>query len=207
MTLDDERIERYSRQLILAEIGPRGQERLLAARVAIVGAGTAAARVVAHLAAAGVGWIACTPELHGAVDPDTRDVTLGTLVDAARDGVDAAVVVAATSNDAADAVAAWRTRTPATSWIAAGRAGGTPSCPRCAGPAAADTAVPSELAMIRDVVLATIVATEVVKALVAVGTTLAGRVIAYDPVDAAVTVDGNALAACRCGAATDDEAP
>lgn len=187
--LDDERIERYSRQLILAEIGPRGQERLLAARVAIVGAGTAAARVVAHLAAAGVGWIACAPELHGAVDPDTRDVTLGTLVDAARDGVDAAVVVAATSNDAAAAITAWRTRTPATLWIAAGRAGGTPSCPRCAaGPAAEDTAAPTELAALRDVVLATIVATEVVKLLVAVGTTLAGRVIAYDPDTAAVEV-------------------
>ena len=39
MRLDDEQIERYSRQLILAEVGPRGQERLGAARVAVVGDG------------------------------------------------------------------------------------------------------------------------------------------------------------------------
>ena len=51
--LDDERIERYSRQLILAEIGPHGQERLLAARVAVVGGDAAAARLIAYLAAAG----------------------------------------------------------------------------------------------------------------------------------------------------------
>jgi molybdopterin/thiamine biosynthesis adenylyltransferase len=57
MRLDDEQIERYSRQLILQEVGPRGQERLLAARVAVVGTDAAAERVVAYLAAAGVGAI------------------------------------------------------------------------------------------------------------------------------------------------------
>ena len=47
--LSDEQIERYSRQLILAEVGPHGQERLGAARVAGVGEGVAAERVVAYL--------------------------------------------------------------------------------------------------------------------------------------------------------------
>ena len=57
MRLHDEQIERYSRQLILAEVGPRGQEKLGAARVAVVGTDVAAERVVAYLAAAGVGTL------------------------------------------------------------------------------------------------------------------------------------------------------
>jgi len=40
--LTDAQIERYGRQIILPEVGGRGQERLLAARVAVAGAGPAA---------------------------------------------------------------------------------------------------------------------------------------------------------------------
>ena len=39
MTLTDEQIERWSRQILLPEVGGRGQLRLLAARVAILGDG------------------------------------------------------------------------------------------------------------------------------------------------------------------------
>jgi molybdopterin/thiamine biosynthesis adenylyltransferase len=40
--LSDAQIERFSRQVLLPEAGGRGQERLLAARVRIIGTGTAA---------------------------------------------------------------------------------------------------------------------------------------------------------------------
>jgi len=53
--LTDSQIERYSRQIVLPEVGGRGQERLLAASAAISGGGTAAIFCAAHLAAAGVG--------------------------------------------------------------------------------------------------------------------------------------------------------
>jgi hypothetical protein len=53
--LTDSQIERYSRQIVLPEVGGRGQERLLAARAAIVGRGEAVLFCAAYLAAAGVG--------------------------------------------------------------------------------------------------------------------------------------------------------
>ncbi len=59
--LTDSQIERYSRQIVLPEVGGRGQERLLAARAAVVGRGEAVLFCAAHLAAAGVGRL----RLHG----------------------------------------------------------------------------------------------------------------------------------------------
>lgn len=202
MALDDERIERYSRQLILAEVGPRGQERLLAARVAVVGTGVAAERVVAYLAAAGVGWIACAPELAACVDPATRDVMVASVADAERDGVDAAVVVSETIAGAADGVASWQPSGAPTFWIAAGRAGATTPCPRCATSATAATPAPGELAAVRDMLLATVVATETVKTLLAIGTTLRGRVLAYDPANASITTEEvTSQPGCACATA------
>ena len=54
---------RYSRQLLLPEVGAAGQERLLASRVLLVGAGGLGSPVALYLAAAGVGTL-------GIVDPD-----------------------------------------------------------------------------------------------------------------------------------------
>jgi len=53
--LTDSQVERYSRQIVLPEVGGRGQERLLAASAMIGGGGSAAIFCAAHLAAAGVG--------------------------------------------------------------------------------------------------------------------------------------------------------
>jgi molybdopterin/thiamine biosynthesis adenylyltransferase/rhodanese-related sulfurtransferase len=59
---------RYSKQIILPEIGIAGQERLCAARVLVIGAGGLGCPVLQYLAAAGVGTI-------GIADGDTIDIS------------------------------------------------------------------------------------------------------------------------------------
>ena len=67
MALNDQQIERYSRQIILPGIGGKGQEKLLRARVLIVGAGGLGSPVALYLAAAGIGKI-------GIVDSDAVEI-------------------------------------------------------------------------------------------------------------------------------------
>lgn len=57
MALSRAQIERYSRQLIVARLGGRAQERLLAARLLLVGAPDDAETPLAYLVGAGVGKI------------------------------------------------------------------------------------------------------------------------------------------------------
>jgi adenylyltransferase/sulfurtransferase len=64
----DEQIRRYSRQIILPEVGGKGQKRLLASRVLVVGAGGLGSSAIAYLAAAGVGTL-------GIVDDDLVEVS------------------------------------------------------------------------------------------------------------------------------------
>jgi hypothetical protein len=59
VTLSDDQVERYSRQILLPEVGGRGQERLLAARVTVTGDGPVAAHAATLLAAGGMG-VVCT---------------------------------------------------------------------------------------------------------------------------------------------------
>ncbi len=68
MTLRDDQIERYSRHIILGDVGGKGQEKLLAAKVLIIGAGGLGAPIALYLAAAGVGTL-------GIVDGDCVDMT------------------------------------------------------------------------------------------------------------------------------------
>tara|TARA_R110002167_G_scaffold23089_5_gene82248 strand:- start:3951 stop:4688 length:738 start_codon:yes stop_codon:yes gene_type:complete len=55
VTFSDDEIERYSRHLLLAEMGGPGQQRLKAARIGLIGLGGIGAPAALYLAAAGVG--------------------------------------------------------------------------------------------------------------------------------------------------------
>ncbi|MFC1463156.1 ThiF family adenylyltransferase [Verrucomicrobiota bacterium] len=68
MDLNEEQIERYSRQIILPEVGGGGQEKLLGGKVFIVGAGGLGSPAALYLAAAGVGTI-------GLADGDDVDLS------------------------------------------------------------------------------------------------------------------------------------
>ncbi len=68
MAMTDEQIERYSRHIILKEVGAKGQKKLLNAKVLIIGAGGLGAPAAMYLAAAGVGTI-------GIVDADEVDLS------------------------------------------------------------------------------------------------------------------------------------
>ncbi|PIQ83350.1 MAG: adenylyltransferase [Candidatus Omnitrophica bacterium CG11_big_fil_rev_8_21_14_0_20_63_9] len=57
MGLSKEQVARYSRQLILPEIGVQGQQQLLASSALVIGAGGLGSPVALYLAAAGVGTI------------------------------------------------------------------------------------------------------------------------------------------------------
>lgn len=57
-TLNTSEIERYARHILLPEIGGAGQQKLKAAKIAVLGAGGLGAPVIAYLAAAGVGHLA-----------------------------------------------------------------------------------------------------------------------------------------------------
>jgi molybdopterin/thiamine biosynthesis adenylyltransferase/rhodanese-related sulfurtransferase len=66
--LQGEELKRYSRQIILPEIGITGQEKLKNARVLMIGAGGLGCPVLQYLGAAGVGEV-------GIIDDDVVDVT------------------------------------------------------------------------------------------------------------------------------------
>ena len=64
MAFTNEQLERYSRHIILKEIGVKGQKKLLNAKVLIIGAGGLGAPVAMYLAAAGVGTIGIAEANH-----------------------------------------------------------------------------------------------------------------------------------------------
>jgi molybdopterin/thiamine biosynthesis adenylyltransferase/rhodanese-related sulfurtransferase len=67
-TLTPEQRQRYSRHLLLPEVGADGQQKLLDARVLLLGAGGLGSPTALYLASAGVGTV-------GIVDADVVDVT------------------------------------------------------------------------------------------------------------------------------------
>jgi molybdopterin-synthase adenylyltransferase len=68
MKLTEDQITRYSRHIILKEVGGKGQNKLLNGRVLIIGAGGLGSPIALYLAAAGVGTI-------GIVDADQVELS------------------------------------------------------------------------------------------------------------------------------------
>ncbi|MDR3326202.1 MAG: molybdopterin-synthase adenylyltransferase MoeB [Rhodospirillaceae bacterium] len=68
MNFSEDQIQRYSRHIILQEVGGVGQERLLNAKVLVIGAGGLGSSLIQYMSAAGVGTI-------GVVDDDIVDLT------------------------------------------------------------------------------------------------------------------------------------
>ncbi len=66
--LDDEKLARYSRHLLIPEVGIEGQQRLLETSILLIGAGGLGSPAALYLAAAGVGRI-------GIVDDDRVDAS------------------------------------------------------------------------------------------------------------------------------------
>ena len=68
MAFTNEQLERYSRHIILKDVGVKGQKKLLEGKVLIIGAGGLGAPAAMYLAAAGVGTI-------GIADADNVDLS------------------------------------------------------------------------------------------------------------------------------------
>src|SRR5436190_20183689 len=64
----EEQVQRYSRHIILPNIGGRGQRKLLDSSVLVIGAGGLGSPIAMYLAAAGIGTL-------GVVDFDRVDVS------------------------------------------------------------------------------------------------------------------------------------
>lgn len=81
IALDDTDVERFSRHLMLREISVKGQKRIKAARVAVIGTGALGSPVIQYLAAARVGTIKVVdfdevtlPNLQSQVIHSARDL-------------------------------------------------------------------------------------------------------------------------------------
>ncbi|MFH1761616.1 MAG: ThiF family adenylyltransferase, partial [bacterium] len=68
MNYTESQLERYSRHIILQDVGVEGQEKIMASKVLIIGAGGLGAPAALYLAAAGIGTI-------GILDSDKVDIS------------------------------------------------------------------------------------------------------------------------------------
>ena len=68
MSFTEEQITRYSRHILLPEVGGKGQKKLAQAKIFVVGAGGLGSPVALYLAAAGIGTI-------GLIDSDIVDIS------------------------------------------------------------------------------------------------------------------------------------
>lgn len=78
VTLDDKEIDRYGKHLLLREIGVKGQKKIKAAKVLIVGVGGLGSPIALYLGAAGVGTIGIADFDEVAIGNLQNQVTHGT---------------------------------------------------------------------------------------------------------------------------------
>ena len=96
MTLTDAQIDRYSRQIIVPHIGGRGQERLLAARMLLVGDARDIEAPLAYLVGAGVGTICLKLSSNQAAFSEKRELNADvsvTIADESQARIDLALVI------------------------------------------------------------------------------------------------------------------
>ena len=107
MSLSDAQLERYARHIVLKEIGGAGQVRLIASRIAVIGAGGIGSPVVQYLAAAGVGTLRVIDDDRVSLSNLQRQTLYGTADEGTLKVARAAEVVAALNPDVrVEAVAA-----------------------------------------------------------------------------------------------------
>ena len=97
LDLDAEQLDRYSRHIIMDDVGPEGQAALLDASVLVVGAGGLGTPVLQYLAAAGVGTLTIADDDEVERSNLQRQVIHGTD-DIGRPKVDSAAEAIADSN-------------------------------------------------------------------------------------------------------------
>ena len=202
--LTDEQIERYSRQIILPQIGGRGQQKLLSAAVAIVGTGEPGTTAALYVAAAGIGRVSVRAPVAAAIaelNPDCHAQPL-----AAQLNTDAAMAIARSHDLVIDADLSGDTSlllniaclamkrqvvwghlsgSGAQATILAGHQADAPcyGCVRMPPPAP-----PSAVGPLTAAFIGTVLATEAIKILLGIGSTLIGRMLMYDARDSTVSV-------------------
>jgi hypothetical protein len=96
MSLTDAQIDRYSRQIIVPRIGGRGQERLLAARILLVGDARDIEAPLAYLVGAGVGSISLKLSGDQAAFTEKRELNADvsvTIADESQGRIDLALMI------------------------------------------------------------------------------------------------------------------
>jgi adenylyltransferase/sulfurtransferase len=96
--LTDAQLDRYARHIVLREIGGEGQRKLLAATVAVIGAGGIGSPAIQYLAAAGVGTLRVIDDDRVSLANLQRQILFGTG-DVGRGKVEVAGEAVARLND------------------------------------------------------------------------------------------------------------
>jgi molybdopterin-synthase adenylyltransferase len=78
VTLRDDQLDRYARQIVLKDIGGEGQRKLLESAVVLVGAGGIGCPALQYLAAAGIGWLKVIDDDTVSLDNLQRQTLFGT---------------------------------------------------------------------------------------------------------------------------------
>jgi molybdopterin/thiamine biosynthesis adenylyltransferase len=203
--LTDAQIERYSRQLILPEIGLRGQQRLLQASVGLLVASSTDASVLLYLASAGVGRIGIFENGDDAGDADRwqpsrhlgrpTEITMMRLgrstdatemlrpyqvvIDVSRDERCRQRSNAACMHLGIPLVLGGARRSGGLLTVLAGHRDGVP-CYDCVAPSLAGRSSVDALSSLADGLMATLHANEALKVLLEIGAPLYRRLLRYD---------------------------